>query len=56
MFDFSRIGTRGRVMDAMVFGLDCVDRDGLPQRHEGELDWVGDARDSSDPDDSTDPD
>ena len=50
LFDYSRIGTGGRVMDALVFGRNCVDRDGQPQRHEGELGWVGDARDSSDPD------
>ena len=56
LFDYSRIGTGGRVMDALVFGRNCVDRDGQPQRHEGELDWVGDARDSSDPDDPSDPD
>ena len=43
-------------MDALVFGRNCVDRDGQPQRHEGELGWVGDARDSSDPDDPSDPD
>ena len=56
LFDYSRIGTGGRVMDALVFGRNCVDRDGRPQQHEGELDWVGDARDSSDPDESSDPD
>ena len=44
LFDYSRIGTGGRVMDALVFGRNCVDRDGRPQQHEGELDWVGDAR------------
>ena len=33
-------------MDALVFGRNCVDRDGRPQQHEGELDWVGDARES----------
>ena len=48
LFEYSRIGSQGRVAEAMVFGRDCVDRDGKTVAlDKGELDWVGDARDHS---------
>lgn len=45
LFEYSRIGSRGFVQDAVVFGRYCVDREGSPV-HDGdvELDWVSDAR------------
>jgi mannose-1-phosphate guanylyltransferase len=48
LFEYSRIGTHGRVTDALVFGRNCVDREGnIVPLDEGDLDWVGDARDYS---------
>lgn len=46
LFEHTRIGGRGRVSEAVVFGRFCVDKEGNPI-HSGdtELDWVGDARD-----------
>lgn len=46
LFEYSRIGSRGHVDDAVVFGRYCVDRDGNPiHGDDTELDWVADARD-----------
>jgi mannose-1-phosphate guanylyltransferase len=48
LFEYSRIGARGQVTDALVFGRNCVDREGnIVSLDEGDLDWVGDARDYS---------
>ena len=46
LFEHTRIGSRGVVEDAVVFGRNCVDKDGNAI-HAGdvELDWVSDARD-----------
>ena len=45
LFEYSRIRSSGRVTEALVFGRNCVDRDGRPLSiNEGKLDWVGDAR------------
>ncbi|MDH3689896.1 MAG: NDP-sugar synthase [Gammaproteobacteria bacterium] len=46
LFEYTRIGSAGRVDDSVVLGPYCVDKDGNPA-HAGdaELDWVGDARD-----------
>ena len=47
LFEYSRIGSRGRVTESLVFGRNCVDQDGNPTPDpDGNLDWVGDARDS----------
>ena len=48
LFEYSRIGAHGRVTEALVFGRNCVDREGnIVSLDEGDLDWVGDARDYS---------
>lgn len=48
LFEYTRIGGRGCVTDAVVFGRYCVDREGRSLATEGaDLDWVGDARDAS---------
>ena len=48
LFEYSRIGAHGRVTEALVFGRNCVDREGhIVCLDEGDLDWVGDARDYS---------
>ena len=46
LFEHTRIGSHGIVEEAVVFGRNCVDKDGKPI-HTGyvELDWVTDARD-----------
>lgn len=47
LFEYSRIGGRGVVNESVVFGRNCVDKEGNPiQTDESELDWVGDARDT----------
>ena len=47
LFEYSRIGPRGRVAESLVFGRNCVDQDGNPLPDlDGTLDWVGDARDA----------
>ena len=48
LFDYSRLGPQSRVRESLVFGRFCVDKDGnhVPDP-EGNLDWVGDARDGS---------
>ena len=47
LFEHTRIGPHGRVEEAVVFGRNCVDRDGNPidTAHPSDVDWVGDARD-----------
>lgn len=46
LFGHTRIGSRGRVSEAVVFGKNCVDKEGQPiHRGDSEIDWVGDARD-----------
>lgn len=48
VFEHSRIGPEAQVIDAVVSGRYCVDKDGNPMAQEpGALDWVGDARDLS---------
>ncbi len=48
LFEYSRIGSQGRVTEALVFGRNCVDREGNNvSLSEGDFDWVGDARDYS---------
>ena len=45
VFEHSRIGSSSQVVDAVVSGRYCVDKDGDPVQQEPEaLDWVGDAR------------
>ncbi|MDP7283409.1 MAG: NDP-sugar synthase [Arenicellales bacterium] len=47
LFEYSRIGGSGVVNESVVFGRNCVDKEGNPvQTEEMELDWVGDARDT----------
>jgi mannose-1-phosphate guanylyltransferase len=49
LFEYSRIGSGGRVTESLVFGRNCVDREGdTLTLAEGDLDWVGDARDYTD--------
>lgn len=46
LFEYTRIGSAGRVTDSVVCGRYCVDKDGNPAHADDiELDWVGDARD-----------
>lgn len=46
LFEYSRIGSHGRVTEALVFGRNCVDREGHPVKlGADDIDWVGDARD-----------
>lgn len=47
LFEYSRLGGRADVDEAVVFGRNCVDREGNPI-HDGdqELDWVSDSRDA----------
>lgn len=48
LFEYSRIAPRGKVTEALVFGRNCVDRQGKIVTLETDtLDWVGDARDHS---------
>jgi len=48
LFEYSRIGSQGRVTESLVFGRNCVNREGKNVRlSEGDFDWVGDARDYS---------
>ena len=50
LFDYSRISSRSRVTESLVFGRNCVDQAGNPLPDlDGTLDWVGDARDVLDP-------
>lgn len=46
LFEYSRLGARADVDEAVVFGRNCVDKEGNPI-HDGdqELDWVTDSRD-----------
>lgn len=46
LFEYSRISSRSRVTESLVFGRNCVDQAGNPLPDlDGTLDWVGDARD-----------
>jgi len=47
LFEYSRLGGRAHVDEAVVFGRNCVDKEGNPV-HDGdrELDWVTDSRDA----------
>ena len=46
IFEYTRIGSRGSLNEAVAFGRYCVDKDGNPVHGDDpELDWVGDARD-----------
>jgi mannose-1-phosphate guanylyltransferase len=47
LFEYSRIGSGGRVTESLVFGRNCVDREGNSLT-QGDLDWVSDARDYTD--------
>ena len=48
LFEYSRIGSRKSITEALVFGRNCVDREGnIVTVDGGSLDWVGDARDHS---------
>jgi mannose-1-phosphate guanylyltransferase len=48
LFEYSRLGSRARVTESLVFGQNCVDQDGNPTPDpSGNLDWVGDAREFS---------
>jgi len=51
LFEHSRIGSKGVVDEAVVFGRNCVDKDGVPLRNGDleHLDWVSDARDLPQP-------
>ncbi|KAA3625636.1 MAG: NDP-sugar synthase [Proteobacteria bacterium] len=50
LFEYSRLGPRADVDEAVVFGRNCVDKDGTPI-HDGdaELGWVTDSRDAPAP-------
>ncbi len=47
LFEYSRLGSRADVNEAVVFGRNCVDKEGNPI-HAGDtqLDWVSDSRDA----------
>ena len=47
LFEYSKLGSRADVSEAMVFGRNCIDKDGNAV-HDGdtELDWVSDSRDA----------
>ena len=48
LFEHTRIGAHGHVEEAVVFGRNCVDRNGNPILDgTAELDWVSDAREVS---------
>jgi len=48
LFEYSRLGSRARVTESLVFGQNCVDQNGNPISDlSGNLDWVGDAREFS---------
>ncbi|GIT53648.1 MAG: hypothetical protein Ct9H300mP16_08080 [Pseudomonadota bacterium] len=40
LFEYSRIGSRGRVTESLVFGRNCVDQDGNPTP-DPEATWTG---------------
>lgn len=45
LFEHTRIGSHGSLEEAVVFGRNCVDKDGSPlEPKSAEVDWVGDAR------------
>ncbi len=47
LFDYSRIGSSGKLKDSLVFGRNCVDQFGNAIANDnGIFDWVGDTRDS----------
>ncbi|GJL80715.1 MAG: mannose-1-phosphate guanylyltransferase [marine bacterium B5-7] len=47
LFEYSRLGSRANVDEAVIFGRNCVDKEGQ-SIHDGdlELDWVSDSRDA----------
>lgn len=47
LFEYSRLGPRANVNEAVVFGRNCVDKEGNPiHDDDGELGWVTDSRDA----------
>lgn len=47
LFEYSKLGSGADVSEAVVFGRNCVDKEGNPIHDENnELDWVSDSRDA----------